>query len=132
MNDDEFCIGWRQVRVFIRDFAEHAFHAFHTAVTLPFVQARPSDETTDTYGPSLKIAGYEVIPVNCPDGSARGLRGGLWFDPENFLRSSGRFDSVPAFGNSDVGFRVASVPEPTVIGMLSVGALLLWRWRKRS
>jgi len=43
----------------------------------------------------------------------RGLRGGSWLDVENDLRSSDRDVNVPSGENDVVGFRVASVPEPS-------------------
>jgi formylglycine-generating enzyme required for sulfatase activity len=60
----------------------------------------------------------------------RAVRGGYWFTTEANLRSSFRFDSVPSSSNSSVGFRVASVPEPTA-AMLMIGPGLLWRARRR-
>jgi hypothetical protein len=47
-------------------------------------------------------------------GSSRGLRGGSFsFDFEFLLRSSYRSGLVPSGEGFDIGFRVASVPEPT-------------------
>jgi formylglycine-generating enzyme required for sulfatase activity len=78
--------------------------------------------------------GGNVIELN--DGvssSSRRLRGGSWFFfGEDFLRSSGRDGIDPSGSGVDVGFRVAAVPEPSVIGLLSVGALLLWRRKRHS
>jgi formylglycine-generating enzyme required for sulfatase activity len=59
----------------------------------------------------------------------RGLRGGSWTLPSIFLPSSFRDSGGQTFGYSDVGFRVATVPEPSSL-TLSVGAviaLMLWR-----
>ena len=50
-------------------------------------------------------------------GSFRGLRGGSWINnPEN-MRSSDRFDNrtPPINEHNSVGFRVATVPEPSTI-----------------
>ncbi len=44
-------------------------------------------------------------------GSYRGLRGGSWWSPEDYLPSSIRFVADPLFEFFDVGFRVAS-PNP--------------------
>jgi len=65
-------------------------------------------------------------------GSYRGLRGGSWGDFANSLQSSGRFLNVPTFEFDDVGFRVASVPEPSTAGLvLLVGAgWMVWKRRK--
>jgi sulfatase modifying factor 1 len=65
-------------------------------------------------------------------GSSRGLRGGAWnarFD--NSLRSSSRLNYDPTFENLNIGFRVASVPEPTsiVLSMFAGGMMLIRRKR---
>jgi sulfatase modifying factor 1 len=66
-------------------------------------------------------------------GSSRRYRGGSWnTNAEVYLRSSTSSGLDPTFEVDSIGFRVAAVPEPTVIGMLSVGALLLWRWKRHS
>jgi formylglycine-generating enzyme required for sulfatase activity len=56
-------------------------------------------------------------------GSSRGLRGGSFYNFGSSLRSSGRYNSAPSFElDGGVGFRVASVPEPT--SLLSLAGLL--------
>ena len=69
-------------------------------------------------------------------GSSRGLRGGAWdydfLSVGHGLRSSFRYDGFhPAFEGYDVGFRVASVPEPTsiLLSMLAGGMMLARRKR---
>ena len=64
-------------------------------------------------------------------GSSRSLRGGSWGDYEQTLQSSGRFVSTGADGR-DLGFRVATVPEPASASLLGLGALLLATRRRRS
>ena len=65
-------------------------------------------------------------------GSARGLRGGSWLYFDSNLQSSYRGFNTPAVELSYVGFRVASVPEPStaVLMLLGGGAWLLWKRRK--
>jgi formylglycine-generating enzyme required for sulfatase activity len=64
-------------------------------------------------------------------GSSRGLRGGSFSNLENDLRSSDRTNSDPTGENYDIGFRVASVPEPTsVLLTMFAGGMMLIR-RKR-
>jgi formylglycine-generating enzyme len=69
-------------------------------------------------------------------GSSRGLRGGSWsyyyFDSN--LRSSFRDYLDPSLEYYSVGFRVASVPEPStaVLVLMGVGALYLWKRRKSA
>ena len=70
------------------------------------------------------------------DGSSRGERGGSWYYYSYNLASSYRNYnySDPAYGDFDIGFRVASVPEPGSLAMLAgvaLTALFCW-WRKRA
>jgi formylglycine-generating enzyme len=67
-------------------------------------------------------------------GSSRGLRGGSWGNNATALRSSLRDGSGPAFESGLVGFRVASVPEPStaVLVLMGVGALYLWKRRRAT
>ena len=64
-------------------------------------------------------------------GSSRGLRGGSWNNDASYLPASLRNDIPPTFENGLVGFRVASVPEPSavVLTLLSVSACLTRRRR---
>jgi sulfatase modifying factor 1 len=69
-------------------------------------------------------------------GSSRGLRGGSWFDlgfvgDGYYLESSLRDGAGPSSEDGAVGFRVASVPEPTsvVLTMFASGMLLIRRKR---
>jgi formylglycine-generating enzyme len=65
--------------------------------------------------------------------SSRGLRGGSWDDLEIFLRASGRDFGGPTLENSCLGFRVATVPEPTVsVSLMLAGGLLLARRKRPS
>ena len=69
--------------------------------------------------------------VNTED---RAGRGGGWSDTEGHLRSSNRSLSDPADEYSNVGFRVASVPEPSaaVLMLMGLGALLVRRRAPRA
>jgi len=65
-------------------------------------------------------------------GSSRGLRGGSWnFNDVGALQSSARFYYLPSYEDFNIGFRVASVPEPTsvVLAMVASGMLLIRRKR---
>jgi len=65
-------------------------------------------------------------------GSSRGLRGGSWISLEDDLRSSSRIGGGgPSLENYDIGFRLASVPEPSslVLSVLASGVVLLRRKR---
>ena len=65
------------------------------------------------------------------NGSYRGIRGGAWYNNGYVLRSSGSGNDGPMDGNSSIGFRVASVPEPTsiLLSMLAGGMMLARRKR---
>ena len=63
-------------------------------------------------------------------GETRELRGGSWYDSSYYLDASYRYgDFVPAHGNNSLGFRVASVPEPStgLLVLLGLSGLLLKR-----
>ena len=64
----------------------------------------------------------------------RATRGGGWVATADGLRSSVRLSLVPGFEGSGIGFRVASVPEPStyVLVLMGAGALYLWKRRKAS
>ncbi len=64
--------------------------------------------------------------------SFRGLRGGDWNVISNVLAASNRGNVIPSFEIIIVGFRVASIPEPST-GLLGVlGMLGLMQRRRRS
>ena len=71
--------------------------------------------------------------INNSSSENRGLRGGGWSGTENYLRSSYRGYDTPASSASNLGFRVASVPEPSAaMLMISAGMLALARRRTRA
>ncbi|MSU59757.1 MAG: PEP-CTERM sorting domain-containing protein [Pedosphaera sp.] len=63
-------------------------------------------------------------------GSSRGWRGGAWVNGVGGLRASARGSDDPAGEDNIVGFRVAIVPEPTVVGLMALGIIVLARKRK--
>ncbi len=67
-------------------------------------------------------------------GSFRGLRGGSFNNDSSRLASSNRYNDSPTDGSGIVGFRVATVPEPStaVLAILGLAAVLLFRARKRA
>ena len=69
---------------------------------------------------------------NSIDGT-RGVRGGYWGNAPVALQASFRSFGSPTDSANNIGFRVASVPEPSCAGlMLSAGLLALARRRRRS
>jgi formylglycine-generating enzyme required for sulfatase activity len=70
--------------------------------------------------------------VNDSTSEFRARRGGLWEDLAGGLVSSHRDIGDPAdFGSSGVGFRVASVPEPSTYALLLMTAAGAFWWAKR-
>ncbi|MFZ4482383.1 MAG: SUMF1/EgtB/PvdO family nonheme iron enzyme [Chthoniobacterales bacterium] len=67
-------------------------------------------------------------------GEGRAIRGGFWGDFEGWLRSSNRDALFPSSEFRSIGFRVASVPEPSTYALvlLGAGAVYLWKRRKSS
>ena len=64
-------------------------------------------------------------------GSFRGLRGGSWSGSSDFLQSSFRDDVSPSIESGDIGFRVASVPEPSTAVLAILACGLMWVLRRR-
>jgi len=64
-------------------------------------------------------------------GSSRGLRGGSWGNSAFGLASSGRGIGGPSVEYDIVGFRVASVPEPTSVFLAIFGSGVMLTRRKR-
>jgi formylglycine-generating enzyme required for sulfatase activity len=63
-------------------------------------------------------------------GSLRGNRGGAFNTPLSILPSSFRNSDAPTNQNSNIGFRVATVPEPGTAVLALVGCVLILWWRK--
>ena len=61
----------------------------------------------------------------------RAVRGGSWANAEANLRSSSRPIGVTTNSANNVGFRVASVPEPSTWAMLGLGLPALLAFRRR-
>ncbi len=70
---------------------------------------------------------WELNETKVRSGSVRGRRGGSDYYYYAFLRSSRWGDQYPYSENLDTGFRVASVPEPATLFLLTLGGLVLRR-----
>ena len=72
--------------------------------------------------------------TNSTSSENRAIRGAYWAESSRFLRSSARQSINPAGENSNIGFRVASVPEPSTYALLLMAGAgwLLWKRRKAS
>jgi sulfatase modifying factor 1 len=79
---------------------------------------------------------YEWNDLNGTPGDRRGWRGGNWNNNASFMPSSYRQTSVPSLEVSNLGFRLAAVPEPSTYAMalagLACGGYLVRRRRKRA
>ncbi|MEX2316399.1 MAG: SUMF1/EgtB/PvdO family nonheme iron enzyme [Pirellulales bacterium] len=62
--------------------------------------------------------------------SSRGVRGGSFDVTSDNLLASARGSVDPSAGDYFVGFRVASIPEPSAIYLGALGIVVLW-WRRR-
>jgi formylglycine-generating enzyme len=67
--------------------------------------------------------------ANGPSSDARGLRGGYWSSGALNLLSSNRVSSAPTNQQNFIGFRVATVPEPSTAMLLTLASLGLLRRR---
>ena len=63
-------------------------------------------------------------------GSTRGLRGGAYHSGD-LIASSGRGGVSEYYEGGPIGFRVASVPEPTTLLLLGLGGLLTMRIKRK-
>jgi hypothetical protein len=68
--------------------------------------------------------------INNSSSENRAFRGGYWFNTEGPLRSSSRSNNAPTNSSVSIGFRVASVPEPSC-AMLMIGSGLVFLARRR-
>jgi formylglycine-generating enzyme required for sulfatase activity len=75
-----------------------------------------------------------LIPPNDSSSEDRAIRGGNWFLAGFYMRPTLRRFFDPAFELDSIGFRVASVPEPSTAFMIliPVGVWLIRRSRRRS
>ncbi len=107
------------------------------------VAAAPADITQagglssyGTMGQDGNVWEWNESAFTAPNDSAsegRALRGGDWGSTEDFLvRASDRLNFSPSSSFNVIGFRVASVPEPsTTVLMLSAGVFALARRRRK-
>lgn len=67
-------------------------------------------------------------------GEDRTVRGGDWFGSLGQLASTSRDINAPLYESDFIGFRVASIPEPSTVALLLLGgvAARLWRMRMRG
>ena len=69
---------------------------------------------------------------NSSSSEFRATRGGNWVSPPSSLRTSYRNNLVPTFESSSIGFRVASVPEPSTYALLLMAGAGWLLWKRRT
>ena len=116
----------------------------NTAVYSQSSSAGPADITTagglspwGTVGQGGNVWEWTESAYSGGDGNAdleREFRGGAWEDNNDEISASFRYKQDPTVGTGDIGFRVASVPEPSALSLLAIGlsGLALVRRRKQS
>jgi hypothetical protein len=70
--------------------------------------------------------------TNSASSAFRAIRGGASYNSEEGLRSSSRGSIDPTIWDSHIGFRVASVPEPSTYALVLLGAGAMYVWRRRK
>jgi formylglycine-generating enzyme len=114
------------------------------ANTAVYGESGPADITSagglspwGTMGQGGNVWEWTESAYNGGDGNAdldREFRGGAWDDNNVDLSASFRYSNNPTDNTGDLGFRVASVPEPSALSLLAIGlsGLALVRRRKQS
>ena len=92
--------------------------------------AKPSDSPYGTFDQGGNVWEWNETLIDAP----RGMRGGGFttIDFDGYLLASSRYHYLPSSEVMNSGFRVASIPEPGGITLLTCGLLtgLIW-WRRR-
>ena len=70
--------------------------------------------------------------TNSSPSEDRARRGGSWGNLVNDLRSSTRYYWAPSLDSNQIGFRVASVPEPSTAVLVLLGAGMVYLWKRRN
>jgi len=92
-----------------------------------------SEELNDTFDMMGNLFEWMENPWSDPNygaGSFRVQRGGSFWRDGNTLMSSYRRTGLPGDESFEIGFRVASIPEPCSLGLLALGALALIKRRR--
>jgi formylglycine-generating enzyme required for sulfatase activity len=105
----------------------------------PWAVDRGSQELNGTYEMMGNDFEWMESPYYSGDyaaSSSRGVRGGGWFANSDYMASSGQSSRIgedAATETYSIGFRVASVPEPSTLALLCAGTigLLAYAWRRR-
>ena len=92
--------------------------------------AKPSDSAYGTYDQGGNVSEWNEADI-FGDGMCRCIRGGYFGVSDLFLIPSYRNPSGPGDDDEGVGFRVASIPEPSTAVLLTMGAVGLLAYASR-
>jgi formylglycine-generating enzyme len=83
-----------------------------------------------TFDQGGNVREWNETAVDLPGGPMRGERGGSFFFQSNFEQASYRnsHSGDSTYKDEDLGFRIASIPEPGSITLGVVGAATLMLW----
>ena len=101
---------------------------YDDAVGQPWDVGSGSAELNGTYNMMGNVWEWMESPYSSGDygdGSARGIHGGAYSFGDDSLISSYRSYVNPYSEYNVIGFRVASVPEPTMLALLALGGMLI-------
>ena len=99
----------------------------------PWDVGNGSQELNGTFDMMGNVWEWMESPYSDPNygtDSLRGLRGGSYTTDDGTIASSYRYNKYPYYEYNSFGFRVASVPEPCSLMLLSLGGLALTRRRR--
>ena len=108
--------------------ASYGGNTYYTTEVGAYIE-KPSDSAYGTFDQGGNLREWNEDAR----GSARCLRGGNWSTSYSWLHAYWWEGYSPTVEYRNIGFRVASIPEPSSILLLLLGllGLLAYPWRKR-